>query len=378
MKKALVLGLGISGKSAATFLRKKGCDVVEVDDASQPKEFDHLRGFSLFVPSPGVPPSHPIYRLARESQIPIKGEAQLFLEQTNQPCIGVTGTNGKTTAVKMIEHILNGSGKKARALGNIGDPLTSYEEDDEEILVIELSSYQLETLSAKALELALILNIEEDHLDRYASFEEYAAAKARIQHCLKPGGQLLLHSQVVEAFPSLFSTSYSLTDQAVFSAVQPFGIDFPTFERLSKTFSRPPHRLEFVTNIDGIAYYNDSKGTTPSAVLYAIGQLEGKIVLLAGGRDKGLSFHPLRSVANRLSHVIAFGSAKKKVIDALDGFLRVYEADSMEEAVEKARLLARPNEIILLSPGGDSLDAYSNYAERGDAFKKIIMSLKKR
>lgn len=379
MKKALVLGLGISGKSAVSFLEKEGMEVVAVDDKLLPRDIADISSFSLFVPSPGVPRTHPLYQRAKAAGLPIAGEAHLGLEKVKHPCIGVTGSNGKTTTVKMIEHCFNACGKKAKALGNVGDPLTNYSSpDEEEILVVELSSFQLETLKAKVFDLAFILNITENHLDRYSSFEEYAKTKADIQYCLKEGGKLILHRQVYEKFPSLFSTPFLPFDggslEAAIFALAHFGISKEAVIEAAKTFSPPPHRLEFVAKVDGVAYYNDSKATSVSAMLNGIARVSGKIILLAGGRNKGLSFDPLQTIQSRLSHLIAFGEAAETIATSLRGLVPVHLVKTVQEAVFLAHQLSAGSNAVLFSPGCASFDAFTNYEERGEEFKKWVKS----
>lgn len=367
--KALVIGLGISGKSATTFLEKRGVKVVGYDDKLAPVEIEEIRDFSLVVLSPGVPLSHPLCLRAKAANVPIKGEAELALETISQRCIGVTGTNGKTTVVKMLEHCLQACGKKARAVGNVGVPLTSCV-DEEGILVVELSSFQLETLTTKAFEVGVILNIAEDHLNRYHSMEEYAKAKVRLEGCIKEGGQLFVHQEVDSA---LFSLPYHRYGGGNLEAVRlvcaHFGVGEREFLQAASSFSKPSHRLEFIAEVQEVKYYNDSKATNVAAVLYALETLQTKVILLLGGQDKGLSFHPLRAYCDQLKCVIPFGQAREKIANALQN---CHIAVTMEEAVEMAFSFAKPGDTILFSPGCASLDAFKNYEERGEEFKRLV------
>jgi len=366
--KALVLGLGISGKAAKDFLEKRGWSVVGVDDKYAPQEIENIAEFDLFVPSPGISQKHPLYKKAIEAALPIKGEAQLALEEIKQLCIGVTGTNGKTTTVKLIEHCLNYAGKKAKALGNVGEPLTAYSGD--EILIVELSSFQLETIDAKVFDLGVILNITPDHLDRYESFEEYAKAKAHLQFCIKEGGDLLIHQSVDRSF---FSEPLEIFEgEAAWPICKRLGMDEKIFLEACRSFVKPLHRLEFVTQIEGINYFNDSKATNVAAVLHGLKTVGGKVVLIAGGLDKGLSFETLETAKNQLSHVIVFGQAREKIANALQHLVEVHQAGTVEEAVEIARDLAKAGESVLFSPGCASFDAYKNYEKRGEEFKQLV------
>lgn len=370
--KALVIGLGISGKSATLFLRKKGYEVVEFDDMLAPIPIRDIEEFAFVVLSPGVPPHHHLCLRAKMAGIPVKGEAQLALENTTQPCIGVTGTNGKTTVVKMIEHCLNRCGKKAKAVGNVGVALTSSIGGDE-ILVVELSSYQLETLTAQVFDAGVILNLAENHLDRYRTMDEYGKAKARLQFCMKPDGGLYVHP---DFDPSLFSTPFQTYVGGNIEVAQlicaHFGVGEKEFKEALLTFSKPAHRIEFVAEIREVKYYNDSKGTSLHAVFYALDHLKTKVILLMGGQDKGITFEPLNAYRDQLTAVVVFGQAREKIANALQDCHAVWKVATMQEAVEKAKQLAKPGDTVLLSPGCASFDAFKNYEERGEEFKRLV------
>lgn len=376
MKKALVLGLGISGQSAIKFLEKKGYTVVGIDDRTAPMELETLKGFDLFVPSPGIPRTHRLYQMAKNEGIAIAGDVELALQNATQPCIGVTGTNGKTTTVKMIEHCLNLGGKKARAVGNVGDPIADHVGGDE-ILVVELSSYQLETLNAQVFDVGLVLNITEDHLNRYVDFNEYALAKAHLENCMKPGGVLYIHSSVDRNyFKKPCKVYQGENEEAAFLACSHFGIDRSSFNAALSSFVKPPHRIEFVAEIDGVSYYNDSKGTNVGAVVKALELLGREVVLIAGGQDKGLNFSPLCDFKNQLSSVVVFGEARQKIANSLKHIVDVHIVVTLQEAVNCAKELVKQNGTVLFSPGCASFDAFKNYAERGEAFRKFVKTLK--
>ncbi len=371
--KILVLGLGISGKSATSFLEKLGHTVVGVDDRIAPCFDMELDGFDLFVPSPGIARSHPLYRRAKAAGIPVAGEAQLALEAATQPCIGITGTNGKTSVVKMIAHVLNLAGKRARAVGNVGDPLTQYVGQGDEILVVELSSYQLETLSAKVFDVGAILNIAEDHLDRYVSFEEYAKTKAHLEECIKENGDFFVHSSV---FKDLFSHPFKEwegdNEEVVISICDHFGIGREFCLEALSSFKKPAHRLEFVGTVKGVSYFNDSKATNVAAVVKALRMMDDKVVLILGGQDKGLSFAPISAMHKKISSVVICGEAREKIGNALKHLPNVHQAKTLQEAVEKAAFFAKSGGTVLFSPGCASFDAFKNYAERGETFKQLI------
>jgi UDP-N-acetylmuramoylalanine--D-glutamate ligase len=274
----------------------------------------------------------------------------------------------------MIEHCLNLCGKRARAVGNVGDPIADNIGGDE-ILIVELSSYQLETLTAKVFDVGIILNIFENHLDRYDDFEAYSRAKVRLEHCIKPDGKFYVHSSVD---PNLFENPFvefrGDNQEAAFFACAYFGVDRNSFDSALSSFVKPPHRIEFVAKIEGISYYNDSKGTNVPAMIKALEVLNTEVVLIAGGQDKGLNFSPLCAYKDRLSSVVVYGEAREKIATALKQTVDVHVVVTLQEAVECARRLVKKNGTVLFSPGCASFDAFKNYAERGEAFKTYVKS----
>lgn len=402
-KKVLVIGLGMSGKSAARFLCAKGAQVIGVD--RNPEKVGSLpevtvlnddasldfSDISLVVLSPGVSPTHPLCNLARERGIEVIGEIELGARSIHQPCIGITGTNGKTTVTLLVEHVLNRSGIPAVALGNVGVPFTEEilkPENQKKILVLELSSFQLETLNTPLLDAAAILNITLDHLDRYPSMKEYAEAKLRIKSCLKPGKWIFIHERALNQYGShldrTFLQSYSDSsfekenEQAAFLLCQTFGITKKQFEEALPSFRKPPHRLEYVCDIKGISYYNDSKGTNVDAVIRAVEKLSCRIVLIAGGIGKGAIFSEwIRPFANKVFAICAFGQDAKKIYEEISEHIPVTLCRNLEHAVEQASLIAKQGDTVLLSPGCASLDMFRNYAERGELFKSLVEKMRK-
>ncbi len=387
--KALVIGMGISGQSAARFLKEHGYDVVCFDDKTAP-EMPQEMNFELAVLSPGVPPTHRLVRAAREAGIEVIGEVELACRYLTNRAVGITGTNGKTTTTLLVTHVLKVAGKKARALGNVGTPLTegvSHLEHDE-IAVIELSSYQLETLESKVLDAAVILNITPDHLDRHGSLESYAKAKLRIASSLKPGAPLFapegLASQfdlsAVETFhPLCYSKTVSPDVEnglAAYALCQALGVGLEVFDEAWDTFKKPPHRLESVREVGGITFINDSKGTNVAATKRAVEGLPGPIVLIAGGRGKGESYDGWATLfSDKVSHCCIIGEAAEQIASALDGHCSLSHCQTFEEAVESAREKAEPGTIVLLSPGCASFDMFENYAARGDRFRELVNQL---
>lgn len=439
MKRGLIIGLGISGLAAAELLLRDGYEVVAVDKncdelscaahrliqlgVSIRKETDLLDVglFDIVVVSPGVHPDHLLYQEADKRGVELIGEAELALRKVRQPCIGITGTNGKTTVTALVEHILRHAGKKARALGNVGKSLAEYflAPDPEEILVIELSSYQLETLQAPVLDTGVILNITPDHLDRYATMHEYARAKCRLQLCVKLSGSFFVDAKTAQNYKDLLQQERVLTfgnhEEAHFFTdtkraikneefpqelyalppcyhdkgmhesenilaawllTRPFDVSVEQFTQAVETFKKPLHRIEHVANINGVDYYDDSKGTNIDAVIKAVNAMPGKIVLLAGGIDKGSSYSSWEiPFLGKVKKIIAFGQAREKIAKEAGTFCQVDVVEDLEHAVQTASRSAQHGECVLLSPGCSSYDMFRDYAHRGEEFQRCVRQL---
>jgi len=416
MKHALVIGLGISGRASAELLLQRGFAVTAADRKgetlrSDPKtarllelglriESDSdelpLFSFSLAVLSPGIEPRHPLIQKAKRMGIEMVGEIELALRYLpNRRVVGVTGSNGKTTTVLLTAHLLNGAGKKAVALGNVGAALSGYalNPDPEEILIVELSSFQLESLPpAPYFDAAAILNIVPNHLNRHASMEEYAGAKLRIEKCLKPNGPLFVSSQVRkdyeiqngivfdDASPSISNAEALrlgrpewMNVAAAQALCRSLGVEGPSLDSALKTFCKPPHRIEWVAEIGQVAYYNDSKASNVSAVLHAVRQFSGPIVLIAGGVDKGSSYAPwIDAFQGKVKWIAVFGEAAEKMERELQGAFPVERFAALREALVAAERAAEPGDTVLFSPGCSSYDQFAHYEERGDAFKQLV------
>ena len=376
MGKVLVIGFGISGRAAAQLLRKSGKEILIVDRDPKhgfPDRAD-LDEVEQVILSPGIPMSHPLAAEAIRRGIEVIGEAEFAFRHLSNRSIGVTGTNGKTTTVSMIQHLLERAGKKAVAVGNIGRSLSSYalEANPEEILVVELSSFQLETMTKKCLDAALFLNLTPDHLDRYASLAEYAEAKCRIENCLKPGAVLWVSRQTEREVGSLLKSYQVFGENNVEAAAavcRTFGVEKVDLS----CFRRPPHRIEFVEEWEGIQFYNDSKATNIDSVRYAVRDLEGPILLLAGGVDKGASYRPwVVDFGGKVKRIVAFGQAASKIENELKGEIPVDRAENMQEAISSAVRKAERGTKILLSPGCSSFDQFRNYEHRGEEFCRMV------
>lgn len=401
--KALVIGLGVSGKAAALLLKAKGYSVTGVD--AKPKEIEGIRvlpesslsdlaEFDLVVVSPGIGESHPLYALAKQENKKIVGEAQLAFTYLDQCALGITGTNGKTTVTLLVEHVLRASGRKAKAVGNVGLALCEYalSPDPEEILVVELSSFQLETMEGPFFDAAVVLNITPDHLDRYASLTEYGEAKLRIGRCRKEHAPLYVHSKIVKDYGvpyDRFDLAYILpvgyrqwgkhdleNAQAAWVLCEEIGISREEFIRAVDTFEKPHHRIAFVKNIEGVSYYDDSKGTNLDAVIQAVSMMQGPVILIAGGVDKGASYVPWKECfRGRVKGIIAIGQAAEKIRRELCDEFIVEIVDSLAAAVERAKQKGTPGDVVLLSPGCSSYDMFRDYAHRGEEFQRFVNNI---
>ena len=387
----------------------------------------------LFV-SPGVPWNIPILQEAARRGIPVSGESRFFLENCPAPVIGITGSSGKTTTVSLTGEMLKASGFKTWVGGNIGEPLTPHLDEIavEDRVVMELSSFQLKIMRSSPA-VAAILNITPNHLDRHASMEDYTEAKANILRFQKSGDVAVLgyDNEVTRGLASLtkgtvalFSMEEEVSEGAFLRQQQIIlrlegseqticherdvrlrgrhnienvlaactiaglaGADSHVMSEVVSSFQGVEHRLEFVREVDGVSYYNDSIATSPERTAAALRAFDEPIVLLAGGQDKHLPWHELASLMlERTRGVVLFGQAagiiERVLSEAIekgqipgDDLPAIERKDSLEEAVIMARRLARPGDVVLLSPGGTSFDAFKDFAERGVFFKDLVKAL---
>ncbi|MBI3508104.1 MAG: UDP-N-acetylmuramoyl-L-alanine--D-glutamate ligase [Chlamydiia bacterium] len=414
-QKALVLGLGVSGRSSAAFLQKQGFQVIGADKAADPLRSDpqiaklvsegmelvpdtEWVSCQLVILSPGIPPTHPLVLKAAENQIEVVGEAELAIRYLRNRCIGITGTNGKTTTSMLVSHILQSAGKKARAVGNIGLSLTEYllQADPEEILVVELSSFQLETMKSAVFEIGAILNITPNHLNWHPDMLSYAKAKIQLARCLRADGELFLSPQVAEDYGASMGRHYSIFDRkmvalnsqlsyikkglpepeniaAAFAVCRRLGVPDETAARALESFRKPPHRIEWVADIAGVSYYNDSKASNIHAVMHAVSLFEPPLVLLVGGVHKGASYLPwIEAFRGKVDRIIAFGEASAQMEVELAAAYPFARAQDLEEAVRKAAKIQEPPYTVLLSPGCSSYDQFRSYEHRGEEFKRMV------
>jgi UDP-N-acetylmuramoylalanine--D-glutamate ligase len=441
--RVLVIGLAETGVAVARVLRREGHDVTVAEDAPTGERYlaraAEVRAIGatlveapddasaralvaaadLVVPSPLVAPGHVMVRSARERGIPVRSEIDLAGERARVPLVAVTGTNGKTTVTSMIAAMLVASGRRASAVGNIGRPLIDAVGDDVEVLVAEVSSFQLAFAETFRPEVAVLLAVTPDHLDWHGSFEEYARAKARITEHQRPDDMLvydaddtvasaiaarspartlcvtlradasncarvqagaLIDAESREIAPLDAMRRALLHDRtnalAASVAALAAGASSEGVRATLTSYATMPHRVALVGEAIGVQWYDDSKATNPDATLRAVGSFES-VVLLAGGRNKGLDLSVLASQARRLRAVIAFGEAAPEIVaafESVDG-PTVVSARSMRDAVVAANEIAQAGDVVLLSPACASFDAYTGYAERGDDFAREVRQL---
>jgi len=433
-ERALVVGLGRSGQAVARHLLVRGTAVAAVDDAPsddaraaaaalgvmlvERPTIDALANLvvraDVIVPSPGVPASHPVYGLARAAGVPVRGEVELASRWSICPLVAVTGTNGKTTVTSLISEMLGASGVPSIAAGNIGLPLSdAVADEDLKVVVAEVSSFQLAFAESFRPVVAVWLNLAPDHLDWHGDLDSYVAAKARIWANQTPADVAVVNADdpVVMAqaasAPSrvvtfgLTTGDYTVVDGwlrgpngpiievsalsrslphdvanalAATAAALAGGATVPGVRNALTAFAPLPHRLTLVAYSGGVRWYDDSKATNPHAAVAAVRGFES-VVLVAGGRNKGLDLSELAEIADRVRAVVAIGEATSQVVAAFEGRTPVHPARNMVEAVAAAADAAKPGDVVLLSPGCASFDWYRSYAERGDDFASAVHAL---
>jgi UDP-N-acetylmuramoylalanine--D-glutamate ligase len=447
-KKVLIVGAARSGVAAAEFLLAHGATVVLTDRRhleELPPSIGQLRGgasgsrlllelgghraasfreCNLVVTSPGVPLSLEFFAGSRSAGIPIIAEVELAYRHIRGRILGITGSNGKTTTTELVAEMLRAGDLRGHAAGNVGVPLISFVADStgEDYYATELSSFQLEGIDRLRPAVATILNLTPDHLDRYAGFEEYAAAKRRIFMNQEPGDFAVLNlddplvaaiAEGLASTPVFFSRQakpqvgtyvdsgrvlhrdgksekelflldditlrgeHNLENVLAAATVSLLaGVRPESLRAAVKRFKGVEHRLEWVAEIDGVRYFNDSKATNVDATVKAIRAFPGGIHLIAGGRDKGADFSVLRDlVRDRVRELVLIGEAAETIERALAGHTDIRKASSLEEAVGLCRQRALPGEIVLLAPACASYDMFENYEHRGRVFKKSVLAL---
>jgi UDP-N-acetylmuramoylalanine--D-glutamate ligase len=445
-KKILVVGLGRTGVGLCRFLAARGAKVSATDSAAavelapalaalkglainlevglpQPA---HWQDFDLIVASPGVPPELPWLVDAVAGGIPLIGELEIAFPYLRLPIAAISGTNGKTTTTTLVGEMLRASGRRPLIGGNIGTPLVDLvdRQDQADCLVLEISSFQLDTAPSFRPHAAALLNITADHLERYPGFQAYAHSKALLFRQQQSDDLAVLNAddhlvaslaRRLQSRVYLYSSRKPLTVgawktaqnlQVRLAAAAGLAINFPLADialsgehnlenlmaalllalemgatpagcaKVLASFRGLPHRLEWVANLGGVDFFDDSKATNVGAVVRSLEHFDRPIVLIAGGRDKGGDYHPLFPLLRRkVKQVILLGEAREIMAAAFTGQAPVQTAADMAQAVTLAFAAAVPGDVVLLSPACSSFDMFRDYAERGEVFQQAVRSL---
>jgi len=442
-KKILVVGLARTGVAVARFLAAQGARVTVTDMKDEAAlapfleqladlDIDYELGrherhsflmADLIVVSPGVPMDIKPLLLAKAQRRTVISEIELAARFLTAPLVAITGTNGKTTTTTLTGEIFAACGFKTFVGGNIGNPLIELVTSGEAVdrVVVELSSFQLEGIVDFRPQVAVLLNITEDHLDRYATYQEYIDAKLRIfenqtsadyavlnmddplvaAYAGKMKARVVPTSQRQELAQGIFYRNGSIVYRwegreelfatasfrlkgvhnidnimAALASTLLLGCDAGQALAALEAFAGLPHRMEFVREVNGVAWYEDSKGTNVGSVVKSLESFDSGITLIAGGKDKGGEYTPLAGlVKERVGHLILIGEAKERMCNALGSLTDTHLADTLEDAVTLAHRLTSPGGVVLFSPACSSFDMFKNYEERGERFKSLVRSL---
>ena len=443
-KRVLVVGLGKSGVASALFLKAHGARVTISDTKSSdqlrdeiPLLLDHgiavetgghgertFRGQDLIVVSPGVPVDAPPLVQARASGEPVIGEVELAAQHLPGPIVAITGSNGKTTTTSLTGDIITAGGFPTVVGGNIGTPAISLVERAarETVIVLEISSFQLETIQTFRPKVAVILNITPDHLDRHRTFETYVEAKARIFEnqqasdfailneddptCLTLAGRTraqvfwfsrkkeVKQGTYVESGRILFRDGAGQREIMLVSEIRLkgahnvenvlagicagvlMGVAPDKIRQAVRDFKAVEHRLEYVTTIKGVEYYDDSKATNVDATIKALESFPANIHLILGGKDKGSDYRVLNDLLRqRVKRVYTIGAAAEKIESHIKGAAEIVHAETLDNAIRRASAVAQPGDIVLLAPACASFDQFQSYNHRGRVFKEVVHAL---
>jgi len=406
MERALILGRGVSGRGAGELLDKLGVKYSYFEDG---EEIHELSYFDFVVKSPGFPPWHEVVKKARESSIPIYGEVELAYRFMKGKIVGITGTNGKSTTTALVYHTIKESGREAFIGGNYGIAASSFalETTESSVSVLELSSFQIEDLTSFKGEVGAILNVTPDHLDRYTSFQNYLDAKLKaVKHfdwlavneddpylsslkgegIVKFGrssGEFRLENSYlvgegvkIEVKDLPLKGVHNLENYlCALTILRILGLKEEEIYKGFSSFKGLPHRTEVVGKLKGVLFVNDSKSTNVDSMAKALLSFK-RVILIAGGKDKGLDFKVLAPIIKeRAKGVVSIGEAAPLIEESFSPVVEVRRALNMDEAVRTAFRWAEPGDVVLLSPGCASFDMFKNYAERGEAFKGAVRKL---
>lgn len=436
LKTTVVAGLSQTGFSVALYLLKRGAKVVVTDSREAPPALEKLRAMYPEVPvhtgafdtrllrdaaelvvSPGIPLNDPFVQQARYMGVPVVGDIELFAREANAPVIAVTGSNGKSTVVSLVNEMAKTAGLKVQLGGNIGVPaLDILQEPAPDLYVLELSSFQLDTTRSLKPKAAVVLNITPDHMDRYPSFDDYRRSKMSIyQHAdvaivnaddaaasqtanrnirryglmdplnndyhlelyqdeswLAHKGRRLIRCNELR-MPGLHNISNALAALALGDAV---GMPMLAMLETLRQFAGLPHRTQFVAEREGRRWYNDSKGTNVGATIAAVEGFSPPLVLIAGGVGKGQDFSELKTiVGKKCRSVVLIGQSADEIASAIGDAAEVILAADMDDAVAKALASSQPGDTVLLSPACASFDMFKSFEARGDAFVAAVNAL---
>jgi len=434
---AVIAGLGVTGLSCARYLHAHGYRLAVTDTRAAPPQISALQaldasipvrlggldselldGAELVVASPGVPLSLPFFAEARRQGRSIVGDIELFARAAQAPVAGISGTNGKSTVTTLLARMAQRAGLAVRAGGNLGEPALELLSPGTELYVLELSSYQLETTTTLACRAATVLNVSPDHLDRYPSLESYAAAKARIfERC--DTAVINLDDPLVAAMPraarrtlsfslrAATGADYALANQrgewwlmraaapllplsrlkmtglhnganalAALALGEALELPLPLMLEELVSFAGLAHRSQWVADVAGVRYVDDSKGTNVGATLAAVAGLPGPLVMIAGGEGKNQDFAPLAAAfRGKVRHTVLIGRDAALLARALQGVCTLESCATLPEAVRAAAHAARRGDTVLLSPACASLDMFRDYAQRGEVFAQAVREL---
>lgn len=402
----LILGFGKSGQAAARYCAAHGAQV-RVADARPGFDFTDtdlaaLDGVDLVVVSPGVP-HNAVLAEAERCRIPVVGELELGIREITAPIVAVTGTNGKSTTTALIGHLLQVGSQKICVAGNIGTALLDVIDAAKcaDVVVLEVSSYQLETAPSLKPKVAVYLNLSADHLDRYRDMESYAAAKAKIFEnqdatdvaVYNDDDALVMRAAQMSAgqkvpFDAQTKLPWTLADTtltgahnlenmtAAILAARALGVSDDAIGRGLKSFRGLPHRLEFVRELNGVKYFDDSKGTNIGAVVKSLAGFSEPVHLIAGGLGKGTRYTGLRpAIQQHVYTLILMGKDREVMREDLGDLAATYLVDSMQDAVTRACEVAQNGDVVLLSPACASFDMFKDYADRGSQFVQYVKEL---
>jgi UDP-N-acetylmuramoylalanine--D-glutamate ligase len=387
-RRALVVGLGRTGNAALAALERHGVRATGVDRILGNEDPAALEGVDLLVKGPGVPPSNEVVLAARERGIPVWSELEVGyrLLPEGVRIVGVTGTKGKTTTVRLLGAMFAAAGRDVTLAGNEHTPLSELRNPHGD-LVLELSSFALADVESFACDVAVLLNLEADHLNWHGTFEHYRDSKLRIFERARAkvaprgfgidGALEFSGDDPLPAEPQMPGAHNRENAAAAVAAARAAGVDDEAIATALRTFAGVPHRLELVRELRGVRYVNDSKATNTAAARRAVAAYAGPLHLIVGGSLKGEDFRPLaRDLPSNVRSVHLIGEASDALAAALDAAGRTYDRDGdLPHAISHAASLAERGDVVLLSPACASFDQFENFEERGDTFRSLVEAL---